>query len=116
MKKLLFALLVIAVATTPVLAADVTVMWDAVSGSTSYDLEQSTNTGTSWALNKNVLASACTGTPARCTATIVLPATGLVLVRIGAINSIGKTIRYDSGIWYCGSCSPPATTANVGVQ
>ena len=110
MKKVLFALLFVLI---PVFAfgASITVKWDAVTSTpavTGYRIYQSIDDGITWTLNTpvgNVL-----------TATITVPDTGLVILRIGAVNSAGESIRYTAGAWYKGNmAAPPPVTAGLAI-
>lgn len=102
--------------TTAAMAGVETVGWDAVPGADSYEIHQSADLGATWTIIATPPATACSGTPARCSTNLTLPATGYVLLRFAAKNAAGTTVRSWSGVWHCESCRPPAAAQNVGVQ
>lgn len=119
MRNLLRALIVLSLVLGGVYAAEAgtfTMRWDPSPGAISYDIEQSQDGLTGWTLNKNVPASACTGTPVVCSTQVTAPATGVVHFRGAAINAVGKTIRYSEGVWHCESCAPPVMPRSLGAQ
>ena len=98
-------------------AGSVTLRWEASTGATGYEIEQSVDNGTTYTLVANLTtAVACPSVTTPCTTTLTAPSTGLVLFRFSAKNAIGKTIRFGEGVWHCESCKPPTQPANVGVQ
>jgi hypothetical protein len=93
-----------------------TVTWDAVADATSYELYQSVDVGVTWTTIASPTALvACNGT-AKCSATLALPSTGYVLLRVASKNVVGTSVRFGSGLWHCQSCTPPTTAVNVGVK
>ena len=45
-----------------------------------------------------------------------IPDTGLILFRIGAVNSAGETIRYQAGAWFMLNMpAPPAQTSGLSI-
>lgn len=116
-RVLLVALAAVLAVPALVAAGTITISWDPAPTAGSYDIEESENPQTvAWKLTKNVPASACTGTPARCTTTVTYSGAGVVHYRYGARNANGVLIRFGEGIWHCPSCTPPPLVQNVGVQ
>lgn len=94
----------------------VTLEWNASQGASDYVVEQSVDQGATWTVAQTVQPVACSGTPARCTVTHPAPATGLVLFRFSARNSVGISTRYSEGAWHCQSCAPPPPVTGLGVR
>jgi hypothetical protein len=115
MRTLMIAVLVAALAAAAH-AGSVPLEWDPSPGATGYEVEQSTDNGTTWTRILDLTGAVCTGTPARCAATYAAPSTGLVLLRFVAKNAAGKTVRFGEGVWHCETCKPPAAPRAVGVQ
>lgn len=88
--------------------------WDEVPTATSYGVEQSVDKGATWTAVTPTVGPTCAS--GRCTVTVTAPATGFVLYRVWAANSVGRTTRTTAGQWVCESCAPPPAAANVGVQ
>ena len=88
--------------------------WDQVTVATTYGIDQSLDNGVTWTAVTLAAAPACALN--RCSATVTAPATGLALYRIWAANNVGRTTRFNAGLWVCESCAPPPAAANVGVQ
>ncbi|HXH12335.1 MAG TPA: hypothetical protein VNP04_21525 [Alphaproteobacteria bacterium] len=97
-------------------AGDVTLQWTGDAKATSYEIEQSVDSGATWTVVLTVLPTECTGTPPLCTTTYSAPSTGMVLFRYVAKNDIGRTIRFDAGTWHCESCKPPTAVSHVSIQ
>jgi len=96
-------------------AGSVTLVWDPVINATGYEIEQSVDNGATWiVVVPNVPASVCVGTPAQCKVVYVAP--DRVQIRFVAKNAMGRTVRYDAGVWHCASCAPPGLSTNVGTQ
>ena len=100
----------------PAWAGQNVLSWDQVATATSYGVEQSLDNGATWVGATLTVGPTCAVTPPRCSATVTAPSTGLALYRIWAANSIGRTTRFNAGLWVCESCAPPPTAVNVGVQ
>lgn len=115
--RTLVAVLIVSLALVAVAdAGTFTMKWDPSPTATSYDIEQSADGLTGWTLNKSVPSTACTGTPAVCSTSVVGPATGVMHFRAASVNAVGKAIRYSEGIWHCQSCAPPSQPGGLGVQ
>jgi hypothetical protein len=96
-------------------ATTITIEWVPTAGATSYDIEQSTDTGTTWAVAKSVKSSAaCTAT--KCSTTYAPPASGLVLFRMVTWNAQGKTTRTHAGFWYNAIWSLPDTASSAEIR
>ena len=106
--------LIIILLSSPALAGPVTLRWDVSSTATGYEVEQSLDNGSSWTKVVDLTTSVCTATA--CTHTLTAPVTGQVLYRFVSKNAVGRSTRYDAGTWYCESCKPPSSAANVGIQ
>lgn len=116
MRKFLLALALLLLLASPAFAGTVTLKWDVSTGATSYEIEQSVDSGATYVLVASPTATIACGTATTCSHTLVAPSTGLVLFRFSSVNSVGKTTRFGEGAWHCESCKPPLATANVGVQ
>lgn len=115
MKIIILALVLILSTLGAAQAGVVVIDWEASTGATSREVQQSADNGATWTVNAAV--PTCSGTPLKCVATVTLPNTGLHLTRIVEKNSVGSIISYDKGVWHCQSCSPPTTPPkNIGIQ
>lgn len=109
MKKMFLALMFLLVVAGPVLAADVTLRWDAALDASSYKIQMSTDQGVTWAVERPV--------PTGTTFTwIGAPDTGLILFRAVSVNSVGIAIRTEAGAWFNGAWKPPAIPGGLGAQ
>lgn len=115
-KKAIGLALILALAAGPAYAGPVTLLWNPGSDSTSTDVEQSVDNGTTWTVVRNVshIAPACNGTPMTCSTVHPAPDTGLVLFRFVSVNAVGKTIRTDAGPWHNAKWITPGQATNVG--
>ena len=116
MRRAFIGFVLFLLAATPAWAGPQVLSWDAASNATSYGVDQSLDNGTTWTTSTLTAGPTCGGTPPRCTATVTAPGTGLALYRVWAANNVGKTVRFNAGLWVCESCAPPGQAANVGVQ
>lgn len=116
MKRMLLALALVVSTASLAGAADIQLSWAGDPTATSYDIQQSTDSGGTWGTVKNVPSTSCTGTPLICNDLVTVPSTGLILVRFAAKNAMGMTVRYDAGVWHCASCAPPAAPNTLKVQ
>jgi|SRR3990167_873042 len=116
MRRLGLILLTLFLLATPAWAGPQVLSWDQVATATSYGVEQSLDNGATWTAVTPTAGPTCAGTPPRCSATVTAPATGLALYRVWAANSVGRTTRFNAGLWVCESCAPPPMAVNVGVQ
>lgn len=98
----------------PAWAGPQVLSWDQITTATSYGVEQSVDNGATWTAVTPTAGPTCV--TSRCSVTITAPSTGLVLYRVWAANSVGRTTRFNAGQWVCESCAPPPPAANVGVQ
>ncbi len=90
-----------------VFAHDMVLSWDEDVNADGYGVRQSIDNGVTW-INEVDVGPALT--------TIYeVPDTGLVLVQIGAYNSLGTTWRPDAGLFYNGDWKP-LTVTGLGVQ
>lgn len=75
-------------------ADQVTITWFSVNNATSYNVYQSTDNGATFTKVQTTLTNQ---------AIVIVPATGLVLFRISAMNGSTEVTRKDAGVWYDGS-------------
>lgn len=115
MKKIAILLALFLVA-SPAFAGSVTLVWDPVAGATGYDIEQSTDNGTTWTVVASPALGACTSTPVVCRLTLTAPSTGLVLFRFSSKNAVGKGTRFGEGAWHNEGWKPPPGPGSVGIQ
>lgn len=113
MKPWIIAILLVLLLSAEANAGVEVFKWDAVSNATEYPVEKSIDNGTTWQPLVVVASSACTP---QCTLSATLPNTGYVLVRVGARNANGTTMRSWTGFFHCDSCRPLTAPVNVGVQ
>lgn len=113
MRRVLLVLGLLGLA-VPAWAGPQVLAWDQITTATGYGVEQSLDTGATWTGVTPTAGPTCAA--GRCTVTVTAPATGLVLYRVWAQNSVGRTTRFTAGPWVCESCAPPPPAANVGVQ
>jgi hypothetical protein len=72
------------------LAGPLTLEWSPVAGAAGYDIMQSVDNGTTFAVLTSVLPAVCVGTPALCAATITTPTTGRPQYCVTAKNAGGS--------------------------
>jgi len=101
---------------SPGWASDRLLTWDGQPGAASYEIQQSVDYGKTWTVLSTPAASVCTGTPLKCSLIQSLPVSGVIMLRFGARNANGLTVRFDDGAWHCESCAPPGTITNSGIQ
>ena len=96
---------------TTCFAGDVSLRWDEAAGADTYDIQISSDLGTTWTVVPG--GNDITGT----TVTVQGVAdTGLMLFRVKAQNTQGETIRTDAGVWYNGVWKRPGAATNIGVN
>lgn len=113
MKKLIFiaTLILCALAVAfPVLAAEVTLSWDAnpepdIAG---YKVYQSTDLGANW--------TEVADTNATSISLFSVPDSGLVLFRVSARDAQDETVRYNAGAWHNGDWLPPGSPKGSGIE
>lgn len=111
MKRLFLLTLGVIVLMFPVAAmcADVQMKWDAAPGATSYKIQMSTDSGSTWPTERTV----ATGTTFTWTGA---PDTGLVLFRAVSVNAQGQEIRTDAGAWFNKSWQLPTRVGGLGTN
>ena len=87
-------------------AATVNLVWDPVTGATTYRIYSSADQGATWAQVIEV------ATP---TAQVTAPDAGLILYRASAVNSQGEAVRMEFGAWYNGTWLPIPPPAGLRV-
>jgi len=108
MKRLLIAVLMVFLWAGAVMAADVTLKWEASSDATGYMIYKSLDTGATWDAGVdvgNVTEYSYTG----------VEETGLVMFRVSAYNAFGEAISFWSGAWYNKLWMPPLSAQGLGV-
>jgi len=90
-------------------AAEVNLTWDTSPGATGYKLYMSTDSGQTWTGEMDVAKVITYAYPS-------VPDSGLVLFRVSAYNSVGESIRYWSGAWYCGDWKPVESPGGAGIE
>ena len=108
MKRFLFAVIMVLMATTA-FAADIPIAWDAAGGATGYKIQMSTDNGVTWSAGVDV-ANVLTYT------LLGVPDSGLVLFRVLAYNSVGEAVNMWAGAWYNGDWKPPAVAGGLGIK
>lgn len=96
--KLVLSLLLVLIA-SPLLASNVTLAWDPVSGATGYRVYMSADQGATWA-NQDAANSTTYTWPN-------VSDTTLVLFKVSAYNSNGTSIADWRGAWWDGRRIPP---------
>lgn len=94
----------------PVMAADVTLQWDAQADATGFRIYRSVDAGITWTMAQevgNVTETTLTGQPD----------TGIVLYRAAAYNGNGESIRRNAGAWFWNDApQPPSQPTGTGVN
>ena len=90
--------------------ADFTLKWDTSAGAVGYRIYRSEDGGANW-----------TELPRADYATTEETLSGevedkMIIYRVSAYNGQGDAINYNSGAWFNGLWSPPATPMGVGIE
>ena len=91
MKRILLALSLLLFLASPAFAWTETYTWTADPNATSYKVEKSLDSGTTWT---------SVGTPSTPTFSYTGTDTGTVLFRVSNCNATGCTTRYWGGFWH----------------
>ncbi len=106
MKKIIL-IIVFLLLPMSVFAHDMVLSWDEDVSADGYGVRQSIDNGVTWTNEVDVGSVLAT--------IYVVPDTGLVLVQIGAYNSLGTTWRTDAGLFYNGDWKL-LTVTGLGVE
>jgi len=107
--KTFLSILCVLVMATFASAADKTMSWDAASGADGYKIYKSEDLGVTWDTGLdvgNVTTYVYTG----------IIETGMVIFRISAYNLQAEIFRYQDGLWYNGTFTPPDLPKGFGVE
>ncbi len=123
MKKLwLLAICVLCFSCGDLFAAEKHVQWNQSTGADGYKAAISVDSGKTWTELPLLVYESITYTSETAPdikvakAIITVPDSVLVLVRVGAYNSIGTTWMLESGAFFNSSWSPPPASKGLGIN
>ncbi len=110
MKNMLFSLILSGalLVSSVVFAKDLTVKCDLDTLAIGYIVEESDDLGITWVEVSN--------TSSNIAVIVNVPEDKHIMFRFANYNSVGKTYRYDAGVWYNGTFTVPLIPSNTGME